>query len=123
MKKILMLAFLVLSLTASAKPIQVALYCKVITDDTSAMVMVDGANYEGHVAFNSAMGFMACPFDLNERIRDLKPFKCAGLWDDDEPSGTDTTVEVNFTNGDEGWKANFETNNREGNKAVSLQCI
>ena len=123
MKILFSLLLLTTSFTTMAKPIQVALYCKMVSEENSAMVMVDGANYEGHIAYNRSMGFMACPFDLNERINDLKPFKCAGLWDEDEPTGTETTVEVNFINGDDGWKANFETNNRDGNKAVSLQCI
>jgi hypothetical protein len=87
------------------------------------MVLVDGANYEGHIAYNDSMGFMACPFDLNERIRDLKPFKCAGLWDEDAPEGTDTVVEVDFKNTDAGWTALFQTNNRNGNKSESFKNV
>lgn len=96
--------------------------CRLVTED-SAMVMVDGANYEGHIAFNRSMGFMACPFDLKERIENLKPYKCAGLWDDDDPPGTDTTVEVNFEFTEIGWTATFLTNHQYGRKSITVQCI
>lgn len=122
MKTITLLALL-FSSSLLAKPIEVAMMCRLVSDTDNAMVMVDGANYEGHIAFNRSMGFMACPFDLKERIENFKPYKCAGLWDDDEPRGTDTTVEVSFEYTDLGWRATFFTNNQYGRKHVNIQCI
>jgi hypothetical protein len=122
MKTLILLALILSSAPSFAKPIEVALMCRLVTED-SAMVMVDGANYEGHIAFNRSMGFMACPFDLKERITASQPFKCAGLWDDDEPRGTDTVVVVDFKSTEIGWTATFQTNNQYGRRTVTVQCI
>lgn len=123
MKTILPVFYLLASTTIFAKPIEVAMMCRLSSTEDTAMVLVDGANYEGHIAFNRSMGFMACPFDLKERIEALKPYKCAGLWDDDTPPGTDTTVEVTFRPTEIGWLGTFLTNNQYGRREVSVQCF